>query len=154
VVASDDELERLHHVLEQLGWQPQEGRTPGSYFIDFGDPHIPLTSAIAALTEHGFFMFYAIFGVSAANDVRDEVARFITRANYGLSGGCFEMDYDDGQLQVRSGLDCTGIDLSEKLMVNVIVPAMAAAEQYGGALMDVLAGKKSAVEAVEEAESE
>jgi hypothetical protein len=153
-VASDDELERLRRVLEQLGWEPQEGRTPGSYFIDFGEPHVPLTSAIAALTEHGFFMFYAIFGVSAAEDIRDEVARFITRANYGLSVGCFEMDYDDGRLQMRSSVDFKGIDLSEKLMVNVIVPAMAAVEQYADALMDVLAGKKSAVEAIQEAESE
>jgi hypothetical protein len=153
-MATDDELERLHRVLEHLDWEPQEGRTPGSYFIDFGEPHVPLSSAIAALTEHGHFMFYAIFGVSAADDVRDEVARFITRANYGLSVGCFEMDYDDGQLQVRSSVDFNGIDLSEKLMVNVIVPAMAAAEQYGDALMDVLAGRKDAVEAIEEAEAE
>jgi hypothetical protein len=149
---ASDELERLRRVLEQLGWEPQEARTPGSYFVDFGEPHRPLSSAIAALTEQGFLMFYGIFGVSAADDVRDEVAQFITRANYGLSVGCFELDYDDGQLQIRSSVDFKGIDLSEKLMVNVIVPAMAAVEQYGDALMDVLAGRKSAVEAIEDAE--
>jgi hypothetical protein len=152
-MANDEELKRLHRVLEQLGWEPEDGRTPRSYFVDFGEPHVPVSSALAAITENEQFVFYVIFGVSAAPDVRDEATRFITRANYGLTIGDFEMDRDDGQLQFRSSVDFEGVGLSEKLIINVILPAMSAVERYGDELMEVLAGRKDAEEAIAEAES-
>jgi hypothetical protein len=150
---TDEELERLRRVVEELGWEPQPGRTPRSYFVDFGEPHLPVSSAIAAITDGDRFMFYVIFGVSASPDRRDEAARFITRANYGLAIGDFEMDYEDGQLQFRSSVDFSGVGLSEELIANVILPAMSAVQQYGTALMDVLAGHKNAESAIEEVES-
>jgi hypothetical protein len=152
-MANDDELERVRHVLEELGWEPQDGRTPRSYFVDFGEPHVPVSSALAAITENEQFVFYLIFGVSAAPDVRDEAARFITRANYGLTIGDFELDYDDGQLQFRSSVDFEGVGLSEKLIANVILPATSAVDRFAEGLMDVLAGRKDAEEAIAEAGS-
>jgi hypothetical protein len=152
-MANDEELERLRHVLDRIGWDPQPGRSPRSYFIDFGEPHVPVSSALAAITEGDRFIFYVIFGVAAAEDRRDEVARFITRANYGLLIGDFELDYGDGQLQFRSSVDFSGVGLSEELIANVILPAMSAVEQYGDALMDVLAGRRGSEAAIEEAES-
>jgi hypothetical protein len=152
-MANDDELERVRRVLEELGWEPQDGRTPRSYFVDFGEPHVPVSSALAAITENEQFVFYLIFGVSAAPDVRDEAARFITRANYGLTIGGFELDYDDGQLQFRSSVDFEGVGLSEKLIANVILPATSAVDRFAEGLMDVLAGRKDAEEAIAEAGS-
>jgi hypothetical protein len=152
-MAYDEELERLRRVLEQLEWEPQPGRTPGSLFVDFGEPHLPVSSAIAAITDGDRFIFYVIFGASAAADRRDEAARFITRANYGLAIGDFELDLDDGQLQFRSSVDFGGVGLSEELIANVILPAMSAVERYGDALIEVLGGTKDAQSAIEEVES-
>jgi hypothetical protein len=152
-MANDDELERLRRVLAGLGWEPQDGRTPRSYFVDFGEPHVPVASALAVITENEQFLFYLIFGVSAALDVRDEVARFITRANYGLTIGDFELDYDDGQLQFRSSVDFEGVGLSENLIANVILPATSAVDRFAEGLMDVLAGRKDAEEAIAEVDS-
>jgi hypothetical protein len=132
-MAYDEELERLRRVLEQLEWEPQPGRTPGSLFVDFGEPHLPVSSAIAAITDGDRFIFYVIFGASAAPDRRDEATQFITRANYGLAIGDF--------------------GLSEELIANVILPAMSAVERYGDALIEVLGGAKDAKSAIEEVES-
>jgi hypothetical protein len=151
---NDNELDQVRSVLVELGWEPQEGRSPRSYFVDFGEPHVPLSSALAAITENEQFVFYLIFGVSAEPDGRDEVARFITRANYGLMIGDFEMDYDDGQIQFRSSVDFEGVGLSDKLAANVILPASAAVDRFAEGLMDVLAGRKSAEEAISETDSE
>jgi hypothetical protein len=152
-MTNEDGHELLRRVLEGLGWTTQEGRTPGAWFVDFGEPHLPVSSAIAAITENEHLLFYAVLGVAAAPDVRDEAMRFVTRANYGLAIGNWEIDLGDGQIQFHSGLDLTGLELSEQLVVNVIVPAMAAVEQYAEALLDVLAGRSDAQEAIARAES-
>ncbi|KAL0218033.1 hypothetical protein RCL1_008881 [Eukaryota sp. TZLM3-RCL] len=45
--------------------------------------------------------------------LRSQMGTFITLANYGLTNGFFELDYDDGELRFRSSLDvehCSNIN--------------------------------------------
>lgn len=42
---------------------------------------------------------------SAPLERRERFAEYLHRANYGLLGANFEMDYDTGEVQLRSGLE-------------------------------------------------
>lgn len=147
-------LETLHKVLNEIEWEPEPDETVTGFHVDFGPPYLPVSSAFAAVAnDTQQFVCYLNFGACAAPDRRDEVARFIARANWGLMIGNFEMDFEDGHVRFKSSLDYSGAELTENLIRNAILSAMNAMEKYAGALLAVLTAKKNAVKAVEEIEN-
>jgi hypothetical protein len=106
---------------------------------------VPVASALAVVMGEGQqFALYMNFGVVAPVDRRDECARLITHANAALIIGNFEMDYDDGLVRFRSGIDVTGVELAPQMVRNVIAQAVGAVETYADAISDVVLRGKSA----------
>jgi hypothetical protein len=97
-------------------------------------------------------VIYFNFGLETPTERRDEVARFVTRANWGLTAGNFELDYDDGQLRFRSSFAFTGMELTEPMILNSIRDAMNVVEIYADAAVNVIARGKSAEIAIKEIE--
>ena len=96
---------------------------------------------------------YAAIDTKASEDVRDKVAEFLTRANYGLTYGNFEMDYEDGEVRYKMTVDCEnqlpGYDVLDRM---VVMPALMF-QRYGNGLLAVMFGfsdPKSAVESSEQ----
>jgi hypothetical protein len=144
--------ETLGRVLSEISLEPVEDAGNTCYYIDFGAPHVPVSDAIAAVavdTER--LVFYINFGPPAPPERRDEVARFITYANWGLSIGNFEMDFDEGTVRFKSSIDFRMVVLPEQLIRNIILAAMNAVEIYAEAVIDVLGRGKSARQAFDEA---
>ena len=50
------------------------------------------------------FVVISVPALQADKDCMDEMAEFITRANYGLNHGNFEMDYRDGEIRYKTSL--------------------------------------------------
>jgi len=145
----------LQNVLIALGWEPQLDERTMGFIVDLGPPHLPLASIFAAISIGGDqLVIYFNFGIAAPAERRDEAARFIARANWGLMVGNFEMDYDDGQVRFKSSLDFTDAELTETLIRNAIRPAMQAVETYADALVEVIARGKSAADAIRGVETE
>lgn len=147
-------LKTLRKVLAEIGWDSEPDEENTCFYVDFGPPHVPVSDAIAAIagdTER--FLFYVNIGPSVPSERRDEVARFITLANYGLSIGNFEMDYGEGLVRFKSSVAFRGAALSEALIHNAILAAMSAIEVYAEPLMDVLGRDKKAQEAFQAAKA-
>lgn len=128
----------LKRVLDAIGWEPEPAESIAGFVVDFGEPHLPIADALAAITIDDRFLFFLNFGFDAPPERRDECARLIARANWGLSIGNFEMDYEDGQLRFKSSVDFAGTELAEPLVRNALVAAMSAVEAYAAALADVI----------------
>lgn len=144
----------LRRVLAEIGWDSEADEENGIFSVDFGPPHVPVSDAIAAIardTER--FLFYVNIGPLTPPERRDEVARFITLANWGISIGNFEMDYEDGFVRFKSSLWFRNAGLPEPLVRNTILAAMNAVEIYAEPLIDVLGRGKSAQEAFAEAKA-
>jgi hypothetical protein len=147
-------LSILKKVLAEIGWDSEPDEANACFYIDFGPPHIPVSDAIAAIAEDTErFLFYVNIGPAVPSERRDEVARFITLANYGLSIGNFEMDYEEGLARFKSSVAFRGAELSEALVRNAILASMNAIEVYAEPLVDVLEQGKSAQEAFREAKA-
>jgi hypothetical protein len=82
------------------------------------------------------------------------VAEFITRTNYGLRIGNFEMDFQDGEVRYKSSLDFEGSTLTPEWIQHAVYPAVQTMDRYLPALMKVIDGSLSPLEAVEEIESD
>lgn len=140
---------RLQQTLTGLGWDPQLDEASLGFCVDMGAPHVPIASIYAAISpEAEQLVIYFNFGMAARPDYRDECARLIIRANWGLTIGNFEMDYEDGQLRFKSSLDFTGGELTEQMIRNAILPAMNAVDVYAPAIANVILRGQTAIEAL------
>ncbi|MEO1389173.1 MAG: YbjN domain-containing protein [Cyanobacteria bacterium J06634_6] len=66
------------------------------------------------------------------------MAQFITRANYGLILGNFELDYTDGEIRYKTSLDVEGDRLTPALTKNLISTNVMTMNQYLPGLLAVL----------------
>lgn len=145
---------RVQETLKGLGWDPQLDEASLGFCVDLGPPHVPIASVYAAIsTDAEQLVIYFNFGLVAPPDYRDECARLITRANWGLTIGNFEMDYEDGQLRFKSSLDFSGAELTEQMIRNAILPAMNAVDVYAAAIANVVLRGQTAAEALAQIDS-
>ena len=94
------------------------------------------------------FTTFVTFPFRVPEKKRAIAASFISRANYKLLLGCFEMDYRDGEIRFRMCVDCEDCMPSQTVVKNSILIPMAMYRNYGDALLTVLFGIKTAEEAL------
>jgi hypothetical protein len=61
---------------------------------------------------------------------RMEVSHFLTRANYGLAAGNFELDFDDGEIRYKTAVQVTGETLDSMTIKRVVRTNGMAMETY------------------------
>ena len=126
--------------------------------VILGDDQPPLH---AYLLPHGTRIVCYVIGQEAAPQAtRPAMAELLTRINYGLIHGNFEMDYDDGEIRMKASLDvrstpldapATAVDPDEQIPSNVTVgmhllaalfyPTLFAMVHYIPAVREVAAGR-------------
>lgn len=95
---------------------------------------------IAVREDH--YRVLCVSPLSVNTDDAQELARmaeFITRANYGMTRGCFEMDYHDGEIRFRMTVDCDGdaVPTQEIVKNSVYVPA-SMFNRYGSGMVHTM----------------
>ena len=101
------------------------------------------------------YIVYAISPISGDQDDPDmmaQLAEFITRANYGLKNGGFEMDYRDGEIRYRSYVDCDGQLPCEQVIKDSIYVVAATFSRYSDGILDVIFGGIPAKDAIRKCE--
>ena len=94
-----------------------------------------------------FFVVYACPPLTA-KDCLPEMAEFIARANYGLQNGCFELDFEDGEIRFRTFVDGDGQLPAESVIRNSVYTAVTMMRRYGDGIAAVLFGAQTPVIAV------
>jgi hypothetical protein len=143
----------LSECLRDDGWHPQQLEDKTIFRVYFAGEHGDLRCYAQIRVDLEQFLFYAIAPLKAPENVRHAVAEYITRANYGLRIGNFEMDYDDGEVRYKSSLDFEGEELTPNLIKRAIYPAVHTLDFYLPGLLNVMYGNKTPQEAIAEAES-
>lgn len=108
------------------------------------------TRMILSCSEGGISITFTVnIGTDDENEL--QVMEFITRANYGLNNGGFQMDLDGNRIQYHLYLLCT--DVPENSAIDrSIFTGMAMLERYGNELLAVMFGMKNAKDAIVAAE--
>ena len=104
--------------------------------------------------EQKQLIFYSVMESHVPEEKRPVVAEFLTRANYGLYVGNFEMDFSDGEVRYKSSLDYENEVLTPQLIKNAIYSAVQTMDRYLAGLMRVIYGSQPPAEAIAEIESE
>lgn len=100
-----------------------------------------------AREAQGRFLFYSVAPVVVPEALRAAAAEFVTRANYGLAVGNFELDLDDGEVRFKTSIDVTGDRLTYALVKQLVMINLRVLLHYLPGLTALLAGT-SAGEAI------
>lgn len=106
------------------------------------------------IAKHEQFVFYTVFPVRSSQATRTAVAEFITRANYGMIVGNFEMDYSDGEVRYKTSLDFEHVVITAPMLQHVIYLNVLTMDRYFPGLMRVLYAGIIPQQAIEEVEEE
>ena len=101
------------------------------------------------------FVVYGILPIASDEDdpeMMAAVSEYVNRANYGLKNGCFELDFDDGEIRYKSYVDCEGQLPSRDVINNSILCIAAMVERYGKGFGEVIFCGVSAKDALEKCE--
>lgn len=92
---------------------------------------------------------------NVSEEKRLEVAEYLTRANYGMTRGGFEMDFNDGEVRFRFAASLADLraDYEEATRLLMLLPC-AMFERYGDGLLTVMFGFATPEEAVKKAEED
>ncbi|MGF1488875.1 MAG: YbjN domain-containing protein [Prochloraceae cyanobacterium] len=75
-------------------------------------------------------VFYSICPIPAPESKRIAIAEFITRANYNIIIGNFELDFDDGEIRYKTSIDVEGDRLSHSNLESIIYPNLGTIDRY------------------------
>ena len=101
------------------------------------------------------FLFYSTCPANVPEDRRYAAAEFITRANYGMYIGNFEMDFDDGEIRYKSSLDLEGVQESlAVLLKNILYPNVNTLDRYLPGIMSVAFSNTSPTDALASVEDQ
>jgi hypothetical protein len=142
----------LSQFLQDDGWYPQQLDDKTIHRVYFAGKNGELRCYAQIRVDLEQFIFYVIAPVKAPERTRPLVAEYITRANYGLRIGNFEMDYSDGEIRYKSSIDFEKERLTPNLIKNTIYPAVHTMDFYLPGLLGVMYGDRDPAGAIQELE--
>ena len=75
---------------------------------------------------------------------RPEAAEYLTRANWGMSLGSFDMDWSDGEVVFRVSLHAPGTTLTAEMVGQMVDSAFWAMRRYADGLERIIVGEQPA----------
>ncbi len=98
------------------------------------------------------FTFNVVIPANAQEEVRMRTVEFITKVNYHLLLGSFEMDFDDGQLIYKT-THCCEDTVPTKAQINAVMfTSVMTVEKYSDAIIALLSESATVDKAIEMAE--
>ena len=100
------------------------------------------------------FIFYSIAPamVPLDGEALSAAIEYITRANYGLIMGNFELDLSDGEVRFKTSIDVEGAEISYEPVRNAVYANVMMMGRFLPGLAAVVAGEMNPLQAIEEAE--
>ena len=93
-----------------------------------------------AVEERDLILLYSICPLTVPPEKRAEMASFLTRANYGLALGNFELDFEDGEIRYKTSLTVESGDVSPTLVRRLAQVNGLAMERYLPSIAAVVTG--------------
>ena len=134
-------FEVLIEFLDGQGWNYSvlEGREVAQ--VRFGGGSESFTFFADSRPDREALLCYSVRDERVEEERRNAVSELLTRLNYPLLIGNFEMDFDDGEVRFRSSIDFEDDRPTTALVRNVILPNLQTMNTYRAAIAAVAAGE-------------
>ena len=137
---SEQLYQRIAEFLDEDGWKYRFREDNGIICSGF-----QLENALGAVplfvdVRSDKYIAFAVPRVKCEPENRFELAEFLTRINYRMIFGDFEMDFSDGGVCFRFPVDCDGETPSDAMIKRSILMTAAMMNKYGNAICAVMNG--------------
>jgi hypothetical protein len=95
------------------------------------------------IEDKDLILLYSICPMRAPAGRRQEMSQFLTRANYGLAVGNFELDFEDGEIRYKTVLQLHGDELDTTALQRLVRANGIAMETYLPGIGSVIAGERA-----------
>jgi hypothetical protein len=133
-------LDTLRSAFVENRWPFAEVRGAPALVSELSGPQGSWKFYAHAVDEQDLILLYSICPLRVPPDRRREVADYITRTNYGLAAGNFELDFEDGELRYKTALHVHGDGLDSGVLKRVVRANGLAVETYLAGVEAVIAG--------------
>jgi hypothetical protein len=123
-------LGELKRVFVENGWPYTDVDGAPVLVSELSGPEGPWDFYAQAVEGKDLVLLYSIAPRRVPEALRPEVAAFLTRANYGLADGNFELDFDDGEVRFKTVLHVQGDGLDALLVKRIVRANGTALETY------------------------
>jgi len=103
--------------------------------------------------EQEQLIFYSISPVKVPENKRLVMAEFLSRANFGLSIGNFELNFADGEIRYKTSIAAKGNGVNSALIGQLIFANLLTMDEYLPGIMSIIYTELSAVEVIAQIES-
>ncbi len=142
----------LVEFFEEDGWKFQWIKGKSVLSMSFSGKNGKWQCFAQAREAQQQFVFYSVLPINAPPDKRPKVAELITRINYGMVIGNFEMDFDDGEVRYKTSIDVEGAELTPPMIRQIVYANIVITDRYLPAVMRTIYSDITPVEAIAEAE--
>jgi hypothetical protein len=143
-------LDALEAWFRADGWPVlrDEGDDVGAIHTRFQGEHGSWACVAQAREREERLCIYSVLPISVPLELVPEAAEFLTRANFGLLVGSFEMDWDDGEVRFKTGFDVEGTELTPQLIRPCVYTNVLTTDRYLPGLLQLVVGTASPAQAV------
>jgi hypothetical protein len=138
-------LELTRDLLAEEGWSFEEAEDEPVLRLGFaGESGRWLLYAVAD-EELSQSVFYSIYPDAVPPGRRLEVAQLVSRINYDLTIGSFDLDMEEGTLRFRTSLDFEGSEPDPTVIRTLALANVATMDQFYRAIGSVVSGTPAEV---------
>ncbi|MFH7025001.1 MAG: YbjN domain-containing protein [Heteroscytonema crispum UTEX LB 1556] len=139
--------EMLDFFVEE-GWHYTKIKGEPVLRLSFEGKNSKWTCYAKARVQEQQMVFYSICPVNASESKLLAIAEFIARANYGMIVGNFELDFTDGEIRYKTGIDVESASLSFPLIKQLVYTNVTVMDEYLPGIISVINGEVSPVNAI------
>lgn len=141
-------LDTLEAFFIHEDWEYQRLERREVLRLGFTGDHGHWSCFAQAREDQRQVVFYSICPLRVPEAKRTAMAEFLTRANYGLIVGNFELDFDDGEVRYKTSLDVEDAELLPALLAHIVYANVTNMDRYLPGIVAVLASSQTPAEAV------
>jgi hypothetical protein len=134
--------------LETDGWHPEVVEPGALVRFGFIGKNARFMCFAQAYEERTQLVVHTMIPFRVPDSARAEAIEFVTRANYGMILGNFEIDLRDGEIRYKTSIDTGGLPFTPELAGPLFYGNALTADRYMPGLMSVISGGKSAIDAI------
>ena len=149
----------LHPIMDAVkaffttdNWAYEEVEGRNIIRMRFSGENANWTCYAQVKEEQERLMFYSTLETKAPEEKRPALAEYITRANFGLLIGNFEMDFSDGEIRFKTSVDIEDSTLTHKFIQNLIYMNVLMMDKYLPGIMSVIYANSKPADAIAQVE--
>lgn len=137
---------------QQDGWKCFNLQDPSAIYTLFSGKNGSWQCLANVPENETLFSFFSRLGISVPVDKRNAVAEYLTRANYGLRLGNFELDFGDGEIRYKTSIDVQDGELTTQMVKQMVYANVMTVDKYLPGILSVIYGDSNPSHEIEKIE--